>query len=98
LYIILYQVSLFRGNSQLSAVSNTNLLDQLESQNSQLVDKLKYIAQLEMQVDQLQMRCTRLDQLRLQATTNTTTEHQHSLEEDLVLSNGSRRDQAKFKE
>ena len=51
---------------ELSAIANDGLADELEGQNALLMTKLKYIAQLELELDQLRLQCHTLDDLMVE--------------------------------
>ena len=51
---------------ELSAIANDGLADELEGKNALLMTKLKYIAQLELELDQLRLQCHTLDDLRVE--------------------------------
>jgi hypothetical protein len=58
---------LFRVNLELTAITNDGLTEELEAQNALLMEKLKYIAQLELELDQLKVQCNTLDGLMMQS-------------------------------
>jgi chromosome segregation ATPase len=63
---------LFRVNLKLTAITNDGLTEELDAQNALLMEKLKYIAQLELELDQLRVQCNTLDELMVQSKDNET--------------------------